>query len=269
MSFPQRRESKLDIPFKNVVIDWIPSCEGMTKQNKKMTHKRLGKLIVIEGIDGSGKGTQLEMLLKYLSGKQIKYSYFDFPQYGKTFFGDFAGRFLNGEFGHFSRINPYLASFPYAADRWQVKAQLWQAINDGKIVVCNRYTPSSIYQAVKIKPLQRKKFLDWVKTLEYEVFGIPQPSLVIFLHVPLIFAQTLIAQKKQRSYLGVGEKDQYEKDTEYLKKVESMYLDIARSDKNWVKINCVENNKILAPEIIHKKIVDIISSPKFDKHNNS
>ena len=109
----------------------------------------MGKLIVIEGIDGSGKGTQLKMLLKYLNEKNINHVSFDFPQYGKTFFGDFAGRFLNGEFGHFSRINPYLASFLYAADRWQVKDKIWQAINDGKLVVCNRYTPSSIYQAVK------------------------------------------------------------------------------------------------------------------------
>ncbi|MCR4277016.1 MAG: thymidylate kinase [Candidatus Roizmanbacteria bacterium] len=234
----------------------------MTKQNKKMTSQKLGKLIVIEGIDGSGKGTQLEMLLKYLKEKQIKYAYFDFPQYGKTFFGDFAGRFLNGEFGHFSRINPYLASFPYAADRWQVKNKLWEAINEGKIVVCNRYTPSSIYQAVKVKPSQQKKFLDWVETLEYEVFGIPKPTLVIFLYVPLIFAQTLIAKKKPRIYLDNGTKDQYEKNLDYLEKVEKMYLKVARANSNWVKIDCIENNKILSQEIIHQRIVDTVISSK-------
>ncbi|MCR4313586.1 MAG: thymidylate kinase [Candidatus Roizmanbacteria bacterium] len=227
-----------------------------------MTSQKLGKLIVIEGIDGSGKGTQLEMLLKYLKEKQIKYAYFDFPQYGKTFFGDFAGRFLNGEFGHFSRINPYLASFPYAADRWQVKNKLWEAINEGKIVVCNRYTPSSIYQAVKVKPSQQKKFLDWVETLEYEVFGIPKPTLVIFLYVPLIFAQTLIAKKKPRIYLDNGTKDQYEKNLDYLEKVEKMYLKVARANSNWVKIDCIENNKILSQEIIHQRIVDTVISSK-------
>lgn len=207
----------------------------------------MGKLIVIEGIDGSGKLTQLKLLLNYLNKKQISHTSFDFPQYGKTFFGDFAGRFLNGEFGHFSRINPYLASFPYAADRWQVKTQLWQAISDNKLVICNRYTPSSIYQAVKIKSSERIKFLDWVETLEYEVFGIPRPSLVIFLYVPLSLAQTLIAKKI---------KDQYEKSVNYLKKVESMYLDVVKTDKSWIKIDCVENNKILSPDIIHKKIID-------------
>lgn len=218
----------------------------------------MGKLIVIEGTDGSGKGTQLQLLLDYLSKKQISYASFDFPQYGKTFFGDFAGRFLNGEFGHFSRINPYLASFPYAADRWQVKDQIWKAINDGKLVICNRYTPSVVYQAVKIKPTQRKKFLNWVKTLEYEVFGIPQPSLVIFLHVPLMLAQTLIAKKNKRAYLEGKIKDQYEKNANYLKKVESMYLDIVKTNKSWVKIDCVENDTLLSPMKIHKKIIDIL-----------
>jgi dTMP kinase len=210
----------------------------------------MGKLIVIEGIDGSGKLTQLKLLLDYLNKNKIKHSSFDFPQYKKTFFGDFAGRFLNGEFGHFSRINPYLASFPYAADRWQVKEKLWQAINHDQFVVCNRYTPSSIYQAVKVKPSERQKFLDWVETLEFQVFGIPRPDLVIFLYVPLIFAQTLIAKKT---------KDQYEKNYSYLKKVESMYLDTVKINKNWVKIDCVENNKIISPEIIHKRILDKLS----------
>lgn len=223
-----------------------------------MEKNKTGNLIVIEGIDGSGKGTQLEMLLKYLKEKQIKFEYFDFPQYGKTFFGDFAGRFLNGEFGHFSRINPYLASFPYAADRWQVKNKLWAAINEGKLVVCNRYTPSSIYQAVKVKPSQQKKFLDWVETLEYEVFGIPKPTQVIFLYVPLIFAQTLIAKKKPRIYLDNGKKDQYEKNLDYLRKVEKMYLKVAKTNSNWIKIDCVEDNKILSQEVIHQRIVDTV-----------
>lgn len=210
----------------------------------------MGKLIVIEGTDGSGKATQLQLLLEHLNKKQISCASFDFPQYGKTFFGDFAGRFLNGEFGHFSRINPYLASFPYAADRWQVKDQLWKAINDKKLVICNRYTPSVVYQAVKVKPTQRKIFLKWAETLEYEVFGIPKPDLVLFLYVPLVFAQILIAKKK---------KDQYEKNVNYLKKVESMYLETVKTNKGWVKIDCVENKKILSPEIIHQKILDKLS----------
>lgn len=224
-----------------------------------MLKKKVGKLIVIEGTDGSGKGTQLRLLLNYLNKKQISYASFDFPQYGKTFFGDFAGRFLNGEFGHFSRINPYLAFFPYAADRWQVKDMLWKAINDKKLVICNRYTPSVVYQAAKIKPTQRKNFLKWAETLEYQVFGIPKPSLVLFLYVPLVFAQILIAKKNKRSYLNGKSKDQYERNTNYLQKVENMYLAMVKNNKSWVKIDCVENEKILPPEMIHQKILDKLS----------
>lgn len=207
------------------------------------------KLIVIEGIDGSGKLTQLQLLTAYFNQRQIKYATFDFPQYGKTFFGDFAGRFLKGEFGHFSRINPYLASFPYAADRWQVKDKIWKAINENKIVLCNRYSPSSIYQAAKIKLSERQKFLNWVETLEYEVFGIPRPGLIIFLYVPLVFAQTLIIKKS---------KDQYEKDLKYLKKVENLYLDNVKINQSWEKIDCVKDNKIISPMEISRKIIDIL-----------
>lgn len=225
---------------------------------KEKSSRSEGKLIVIEGIDGSGKLTQLRLLLNYFDRESIKFATFDFPQYGKTFFGDFAGRFLNGEFGHFSRINPYLASFPYAADRWQVKDKIWQAIYDGRLVICNRYTPSSIYQAAKIKPPQRKKFFQWVETLEHEIFGIPRPNLVIFLHVPLVFAQTMISKKNKRKYLDGKIKDQYEKDVKYLKKVEDLYLDTVKENKSWIKVDCVENNKIISPEAIHNKIIIIL-----------
>lgn len=224
-----------------------------------MLKKWLGKLIVIEGIDGSGKETQLQLLLSYLNNKQIDYAYFDFPQYQKTFFGNFAGRFLNGEFGHFSRINPYLASFPYAADRWQVKEQLWKAIKDKKLVICNRYTPSAIYQAVKVKLNERKDFLKWVETLEYEVFSIPRPDLVLFLHIPLIFAQKLISKKIKREYLKGKLMDQYEESASYLHKVESMYLDLAKTNKGWQKIDCVKKGAVLSPKIIHEKIIDKLS----------
>ena len=223
-----------------------------------MTTKQKGKLIVIEGIDGSGKKTQLQLLLNYLNKNNIDCLSFDFPQYEKSFFGNFAGRFLNGEFGHFSRINPYLASFPYAADRWQVKDKLWKAINNNQFVICNRYTPSAIYQAAKVKPPQRKKFLNWVETMEYEVFGIPKPDLIVFLYVPLAFAQILIAKKNKRNYLEGKMKDQYEESFDYLQKVEDIYLTTVKNNKRWIKIDCIEKGKMLATQIINQKIIDKI-----------
>lgn len=217
-----------------------------------------GKLVVIEGTDGSGKTTQLKLLIDYLKRTRVNYQTFDFPQYEKTFFGKFVGRFLNGEFGHFSRINPYLAMFPFAGDRWQVKDQLWKAVNKGKLVLCNRYSPSDVYQAVKVKPKDQHQFLSWIDELEHEVFGIPRPDLVIVLYVPVHFAQELIAKKKKRAYLNGKSKDQHEEDIKYLEKVERMYLLMIKRYKNWVKVDCVENGKIISPELIHQKILEVL-----------
>jgi len=222
---------------------------------KKMTK---GKLVVIEGTDGSGKATQLKLLIEFLKRNETNFETFDFPQYEKTFFGKFVGRFLNGEFGHFSRINPYLAMFPFAGDRWQVKEKLWKAINAGKLVLCNRYSPSDIYQAVKVKPKEQSEFLSWTDQLEHEVFAIPRPDLVIVLYVPFIFAQKLIELKNKRSYLNGKDKDQYEEDIKYLERVEKMYLLMIKKNKHWVKIDCVKNGKILSPEVIHQKILGIL-----------
>ncbi|MDH7476157.1 MAG: thymidylate kinase [Microgenomates group bacterium] len=221
-----------------------------------MKKVKKGKLIVIEGTDGSGKGTQLKLLAEYFKRNKIPFAVFDFPQYDKTFFGDFVGRFLNGEFGHFSRINPYLAMFPYAGDRWQVKDKIYQALNQKKIVVCNRYAPSISYQLAKVKPKDRYKFLQWAEELEYKVFGIPKEDLVIFLYVPLEIAQKLIGKKGKRLYLKNKTKDQYEENINYLKKVEKMYLWLNQTKKNWYRIDCIDKKgNLLSPEQIHKMIL--------------
>lgn len=222
-----------------------------------------GKLVVIEGNDGSGKGTQHKMLLDYLSKNEVSYSAFDFPQYETTFFGNFIGRFLNGDFGHVSRINPYLAMFPYAGDRWQVREKMWEAINTGKLVICNRYAPSIAYQVVKVKPSQRFKFLDWAEKLEYKTFGIPREDWVIFLYVPFDIAHKLIEKKGERKYLNAEKiHDQYE-DYKYLKRVEKMYLWLSKVKKNWIRIDCCgSEGEMRTKEEIFKEILERLKEKK-------
>ena len=223
-----------------------------------------GKLIVIEGNDGSGKGTQSKLLVEYLKIHKISYGYFDFPQYHKTFFGRFIGKFLRGELGDPGTLNPYLISLPYAADRWQAGPVIKKALSKKKIVICNRYASSNLaYQLSKANKALRYPLFRWLKTLEYKEFGIPKEDLVIFLYVPFEFAQELLAKKEQRHYLKGAKKDVYEQDHQLLKQVDQTYLWLLDKNPNWIKVDCIEKNCLLSKQAIHEKIVSLLQKRKY------
>lgn len=223
-----------------------------------------GKLIVIEGTDGAGKGTQLSLLLNYLQTNTIPHASADFPQYGKTFFGDVAGRALKGDFGSIKEVSPYLMSIPYAADRWQAKPELDRHLEEGKVVLVNRYaTSNAIYQAAKLPEGERAPFMQWNFDMEYSVFGIPKEDIVIYLHVPADIAQTLVAQKGDRTYLAEGQtKDIHEADILFLKEVERLYLTSCATLAHWIKIDCIESGQLLSKESIHEKIIAVLKEKK-------
>lgn len=147
--------------------------------------KKRGKFIVIEGIDGSGKDTQTNLLVKKLKESGYKVRNFDFPQYRKTFFGGAVGRFLKGEFGSLNEVNPYLASIVYAGDRWQAKDEINKYLGMGYVVVSNRYVLSNLHQASKLKSKKRKEFWDFIENLEYKTYGVPKEDLDLILDVPV------------------------------------------------------------------------------------
>lgn len=218
-----------------------------------------GKLIVIEGSDGSGKGTQLQLLVDYLKSKKIPHATLDFPQYYKTFFGKWIGRFLKGEFGKIEDLPPYLLMFPYAADRWQAKPDIERWLGQGKIIVSNRYTGSNAYQAAKVPKKDRGRFTDWSFEMEYGAFGIPKEDIVIFLYVPYAISQKLLEQKSARKYMGnQRKKDIHESNTWLMQEVEKVYLDFCSRFPHWVKIDCVVDGKILSKEEIHEKVIQIL-----------
>lgn len=223
-----------------------------------------GKLIVIEGSDGSGKTTQVELLSTYLKTEKIPFSIFDFPQYYKTFFGRWIGRFLKGEFGGIKDVPPYIVTIPFAADRWQAKPEMEKALEEGKVVLVNRYTGSNAaYQAAKIDPKEREKFLDWAFQMEYNEFEIPKEDLVIFLYVPLKFSQKMIEQKSVRKYLGNKKaKDIHESNLQFLEEVEKVYLSFCKKYPHWVRIDCTKNGVIMTREEIHTKIVETLNKKK-------
>ncbi|HLC66288.1 MAG TPA: thymidylate kinase, partial [Candidatus Nanoarchaeia archaeon] len=129
-----------------------------------------GKLIVLEGIDGSGKTTQTKMLVARLKREGYAVETIDFPQYYTTFFGKMVAQYLRGEFGALDQVSPYLAAILYAGDRFERKEQLEQWLAEGKIVIANRYVSANMgHQASKIPRSKRAVFVQWLDQLEYGV----------------------------------------------------------------------------------------------------
>lgn len=218
-----------------------------------------GKLIVIEGIDGSGKKTQTDLLIKRLKKIGKKVLFLDFPQYYTSFFGNLVSRYLKGEFGDIYQVNPYLISVIYAADRWEAKEKIHRALAKGEIVILNRYSISNMaHQAVKIASSEREDYLDWERQMEYDIFEIPREDLVIYLDVPAGIGQKLIGRKQARGYVGGKKKDIHEKDLRYQHEVRKQYLGLSRYNPHWRVINCIKNGKMLPVEIIQEKIWQVV-----------
>jgi len=220
-----------------------------------------GVFIVIEGTDGSGKGTQFKLLVKALkkTGRQVRVV--DFPQYGKGS-AFFVESYLNGAFGAPKQVGPYQASFFYALDRYEAKFRLREWLNKGMVVVANRYIWSNAgHQGGKIKNArERVKYWQWLMNLEFKVLGIPEPDLSLVLHMPAKVAQKLVDKKGQRKYLKKGTKrDIHEADLGHLRAAEKSYLHLARWQHMPV-VECMEKSKLLTPEEISYKVWKIVKS---------
>jgi len=221
---------------------------------------RRGKLIVIDGGDGSGKTTQADLLMAHLGKQGVAVKGFDFPRYYTSFHGKMVGRFLSGEFGE--NVSPYLASLAYALDRASAKEEMDAWLSHGGVIVCNRYATSNMaHQGARLPEEHRKEFLEWIDELEYKVHRIPREDIVVYLHVPWQVSTELTKKKGERAYIGNG-KDILEADTSHRQASEAMYLTLAKKRKNWVMVECVENGNILPKEVIHEKILAVLREKK-------
>jgi dTMP kinase len=146
--------------------------------------------LVIEGIDGSGKSTQVKQLIKTLEDRHKPYKYLHFPRTDAPVFGDLIARFLRGDLGSIETVDPYLVSLLYAGDRKDAAPliRLWR--EEGNFVLLDRYVYSNIaFQCAKIEDtIKRQALRSWILNLEYEYFRIPKPDLSLFLDVPFAFA---------------------------------------------------------------------------------
>ena len=227
-----------------------------------MAQEKRGKLLVIDGIDGSGKATQASLLTKRLRQEGYEVETLDFPQYYNNFFGSIIGKYLRGEFDQSIQINPYIASILYAADRWESSPLLSKWLSSGKIVVLDRYVSANMgHQGSKIKEQEKRaEFLKWLEEMEFKIYKIARPDLNILLHLKPEIAQILVDKKSTREYTKGKKKDSHESDIEYLKSTSECFLDIAKNSQAWKIIDCnaQDGTSILPIEDIHEKVWKIV-----------
>ena len=227
----------------------------MTKTKKQ---KYKGKLIVIDGTDGSGKSTQVEILAKRFKKEGRKVKVVDFPEYYKNFFGKFIGHCLSEQYYNWLNIHPKIASVMYAADRWESSEEIRKWLKGGYIVIANRYVSANqIHQGGKIKSAKKRAdFMKWLNQMEYEVFKIPKPDLTLYLSLPINIILKLLKDrdgKMKREYLK-KKKDVHEADVNFLINSRKSAMKLIKEVPNFIKIECAEKGKILSREQIHEMI---------------
>ena len=223
--------------------------------------KRKGKLIVIDGTDGSGKATQTDLLIKHLKKDGHKVKVIDFPRYYEHFFGAFLGHCLSEQYYNFLKVHPKIASIPFAADRWQSKEEMDGWLEKGYLVIANRYVSANqIHQGGKISNAKkRNNFIKWLNEMEYGVFKIPQPDMTFYLNLPTEIVLKLLkgreSSKMKREYLKKG-KDVHENDVNHLINSRKSALWLSKTMNNFIKIDCSKKGEILSRDAIHEMIYE-------------
>ncbi len=225
----------------------------MDKKHKK------GKLIVIDGVDGSGKTTQLELLIARLKKDTFKVKTIHFPHY-ENFIGGFIGHCLTEQYYNFINVHPKIVSVLYAADRWESSAQIKKWLDEDYIVVLDRYVSANqIHQGGKIvNPKKREAYLKWLDEMEYKVFKIPRPDIVLYLSVPFEVSFKMMKERNktsERNYVG-KKKDVHEVDIEFQKNSRQSALWLSEKLKNFIKIDCAPKKEILSREEIHTLVYE-------------
>lgn len=222
-----------------------------------------GKIITIEGLDGAGKSTQINLLTGKLNQLGIKHKFIHFPMLNQGVYGSLVAEFLRGEFGSLENVHPKLVALLFAEDRNEHQHKLNQWIEEGYLVILDRYVKSNIaFQCAKLSDESEKKALKkWILEFEFEFHQLPKPEASFFLNVPMQQIEKSLATDRvgaDRDYLN-GKTDIHEDSLDFQKNVLAEYLKLLQSDGNFHEVKCFsEAEEWLSPEEIHQSIFEKI-----------
>ena len=195
----------------------------------------------------------------------IPTQYLHFPRFDAPYFGDLIARFLRGELGSIEQVDPYIVAMLYAGDRRDAAAMIRGWMEEGKVVICDRYVYSNIgYQCAKVADVaEREKLREWILSLEYDYFAIPRPDVSLFLDVPFAFTERKLIQEVRegddRAYLN-GKKDIHEQSLDLQRAVRQVYIDAAEHDENMFVVDCSSEGEMATPEVIFERIKHIVNN---------
>jgi dTMP kinase len=200
----------------------------------------MGVLLAIEGIDGSGKGTQAGRLAETAAAHGHTVASFSFPLYDGNPFSRAVSDYLNGEFGSADEVHPELAAMLYAGDRFHARPRLVAALAEHDLVVCDRYVGSNAaHQGAKLDGAERERLLAWLEEVEYGEFALPRPDLVVLLDAPVALARRLVGRKAARGYTTL-EADIHEGDAIHSAATREVYLELAARG-NWHVVSTADS----------------------------
>ena len=216
--------------------------------------------IVLEGLDGAGKSTQISKLTDMFRQRGVECEYVHFPRFDAPVYGDLIARFLRGDLGSVEQVNPYLVALLYAGDRADAATMIRGWLAEGKVVIADRYVYSNVgYQCAKIEDKeQRKTLCEWILKTEFEQFAIPRPDVSLFLDVPFSFTERKLSETREgddRAYLQGG-RDIHEASLDLQRRVREVYLEAASLSDDLKVVDCSsECGGMESPEAIYDRIM--------------
>ena len=219
------------------------------------------RFLVIEGLDGSGKSTQLKLLREHLEQNAVPYKYLHFPRLEEGVYGELIARFLRGEMGANDQVDPYLVALIYAGDRADASSQIRQWMEEGNLVIMDRYVYSNIaFQCAKLADREGQGSLrDWILEFEFGYNKLPRADLNLYLNVPFEFTRrqlNLARDGDDRAYLK-GERDIHEEDLDFQEQVQQVYLSLQKHVDDLEIVDCMGSDGImLSPKDISSLIIN-------------